>query len=57
MFFMRFAIGAIFLDHDLVVIDIARPAALEDAGRRGAKARSSSLLAVNRGSNPAVWRS
>jgi uncharacterized protein len=39
MFFMRFAIDAIFLDRDLVVIDIAhdlRP--WKTAGRRGAKA-------------------
>jgi len=39
MFFMRFAIDAIFLDGDLVVIDIAhdlRP--WRTAGRRGAKA-------------------
>jgi uncharacterized protein len=39
MFFMRFAIDAIFLDSDLVVIDIAhdlRP--WKTAGRRGAKA-------------------
>ena len=39
MFFMRFAIDAIFLDRDLVVIDIEhdlRP--WKTAGRRGAKA-------------------
>jgi uncharacterized membrane protein (UPF0127 family) len=39
MFFMRFAIDAIFLDRDLVVIDVAhglRP--WKTAGRRGAKA-------------------
>ena len=39
MFFMRFSIDAIFLDGDLVVMDIAhdlRP--WKTAGRRGAKA-------------------
>ena len=39
MFFMRFAIDAIFLDEDLVVIDVVpdlRP--WRTAGRRGAKA-------------------
>ena len=57
MFFMRFAIDAIFLDHDLVVVGIAHDLAPGRPPAVAAQRRSSSSQAVSAtvaASNPAT---